>query len=299
MRPNTVGPKPMPVSHPPRPDFRTLLVLGRASNLPTVWSNCLAGFLLGGGGSPGRMLVVCLGGSLAYIGGMYLNDAFDAAFDRQFRRERPIPSGRIEEALVWKLGWALLAVGTVLLASLGWTAAVCALLLALSVITYDAVHKAIAFSPVLMALCRFFLFLSAASAGRLGVTGHALWSALALAGWIVGLSYVAKRESVTARLARWPLAALALPVSLALLLNNGDWRWSGLGLAALVIAWAGWCLRHTFAAGPRNLGLTVAGLLAGICLVDLLAVNPGPGLGITFLTLFGASLIGQRYVPAT
>ena len=30
--------------------LRTLLVLGRASNLPTVWSNCLAGWLLGEGG---------------------------------------------------------------------------------------------------------------------------------------------------------------------------------------------------------------------------------------------------------
>ena len=31
-------------------NLRTLLVLGRASNLPTVWSNCFAGWLLGGGG---------------------------------------------------------------------------------------------------------------------------------------------------------------------------------------------------------------------------------------------------------
>ena len=30
--------------------LRTLLVLGRVSNLPTVWSNCFAGWLLAGGG---------------------------------------------------------------------------------------------------------------------------------------------------------------------------------------------------------------------------------------------------------
>ena len=28
-----------------------LLILGRVSNLPTVWWNCFAGWLLGGGGS--------------------------------------------------------------------------------------------------------------------------------------------------------------------------------------------------------------------------------------------------------
>src|SRR5919106_1715629 len=86
--------------------LRTLLVLGRASNLPTVWSNCLAGWALAGGlpltgdfrqmiDEPVRFLILCLGASLLYIGGMYLNDAFDADFDRQHRRERPIPSGAI------------------------------------------------------------------------------------------------------------------------------------------------------------------------------------------------------------
>ena len=31
---------------------------------------------------------LCLGGSLIYTGGMYLNDAFDVRFDRSFRPER-------------------------------------------------------------------------------------------------------------------------------------------------------------------------------------------------------------------
>lgn len=281
------------------PSFRTLLVLGRASNLPTVWSNCLAGYWLGGGGSGWRFLLVGLGGSLAYLGGMYLNDAFDADFDRQFRRERPIPSGRIDEGLVWKIGWTLLIAGTLLLAALGWTVATMAVLLSLSVLVYDAVHKAVAFSPVLMSLCRFFLFLAAAAAGRLGVTGYALWSAFALAGWIIGLSYVAKRESTTGEFQRWPLVVLALPLVLGALLNNGEWRFRSLVFGAMLVGWSAWCLRHTFAPGPRNLGLTVAGLIAGICLVDLLAVAAEPGLAGVFLALFAAALLGQRYVPAT
>ena len=274
-------------------------MLGRASNLPTVWSNCFAGWLLGGGGPWTKLAVLTVGGSLAYIGGMYLNDAFDASFDRQFRRERPIPSGAIEEALVWKLGGGMLIAGWLLLAVLGWTTAVLATLLVVSVLVYDALHKAVAFSPVLMAACRFFLFLAAVSAGSAGVTGIGIWSSVALAGWIVGLSHVAKRESTTGALPRWPLALLALPLFLAALVDDGGWRIRALTIGALLAAWAAWCLRHTFAAGNRNLGLTVAGLLAGICLVDWLAVAPSAGTGLVFLGLFAASLAGQRFVPAT
>ena len=74
------------------PLLRTLLILGRVSNLPTVWSNCLAGWLLAGGGAGSRFAVLCGGASLLYIGGMFLNDACDVRFDTAHRKERPIPS---------------------------------------------------------------------------------------------------------------------------------------------------------------------------------------------------------------
>src|SRR3954467_13369572 len=86
--------------------FRTLLILGRTSNLPTVWSNCLAGWLLAGGGNAHNLFPLLLGATLLYVGGMYLNDAFDAAFDAQYRRERPIPSGAISLSAVWWIGLA-------------------------------------------------------------------------------------------------------------------------------------------------------------------------------------------------
>jgi hypothetical protein len=69
--------------------FRTLLVLGRVSNLPTVWSNCLAGWWLGGGGNFWKLPFLLLGVSALYTGGMFLNDAFDAEFDRQRRAGTP------------------------------------------------------------------------------------------------------------------------------------------------------------------------------------------------------------------
>lgn len=275
-------------------------MLGRVSNLPTVWTNCIAGWGLGGGGDSILPLIhLCLGSSLLYIGGMYLNDAFDADFDRQYRKQRPIPTGAIRETLVWRMGGSLLLVGTIWLGSLGLTTALLALLLAVAIVLYDALHKALALSPLLMAVCRFLLYPLAASAGADGVTGHAIWSGIALAGWIVGLSYVAKRESASGQLQRWPLAALALPLFFAALYNAGDWRLYSLAVGFLVTAWAGWCLRHTLIAGGRNLGLTVSGLLAGICLVDWLAWLPAMPGAIAMAGCFFAALLAQRYVPAT
>src|ERR1051325_8209085 len=128
--------------------LRTLLLLGRVSNVPTVWSNCLAGWWLGGGGDWFRFGLLCLGATLVYIGGMYLNDAFDVEFDRQHRRERPIPSGAISERTVWRAGIAMLVIGTGCLAALGLKTAVFALFLGCCVILYDAAHKLITFSPL-------------------------------------------------------------------------------------------------------------------------------------------------------
>ena len=116
------------------PHIRTLLVLGRVSNLPTVWSNCLAGWWLGGGGHYWKLPFLLLGVSLLYTGGAFLNDAFDEEFDRQRRAERPIPTGRISASRVWRLGFGQLALGIVLLFFCGKVAAVAAVLLALSIL---------------------------------------------------------------------------------------------------------------------------------------------------------------------
>ena len=284
----------------PRHYLRTLLILGRVSNLPTVWSNCLAGWLLGGGGSVPRLLWLCLGATLVYLGGMYLNDAFDAEFDQQHRSERPIPSGAISTAAVWQWGVSWLALGLVCLGLLGTKPAVFSGLLALCIFIYDAIHKIFALSPVLMAGCRFFLILLAASTARDGVTGLALWSALALASYIVGLSYLARKESIQTTLRYWPCLFLAAPILLALIVNRGEFYWRGILLCAVLALWMVRSLGHALWAPQRQIGRSVAGLLAGVVLVDLLAVAGGsPGLALLFVLLFVLALFSQRFIPAT
>src|SRR5262249_30013757 len=100
--------------------FATLLKLGRVSNLPTVWTNVLAGTVLAGGDwRDGRFGIVLVAMSVFYIGGMYLNDYFDRAVDARERPTRPIPAGEISAAAVAAAGAAMLASAIALMAAAG------------------------------------------------------------------------------------------------------------------------------------------------------------------------------------
>ncbi|HAM73830.1 MAG TPA: hypothetical protein DCM86_19540, partial [Verrucomicrobiales bacterium] len=271
------------------------------SNLPTVWSNCLAGWWLGGGGPPGGLAPLMVGASLLYVGGMYLNDAFDVEFDRQHRPERPIPGGIIGHGTVTALGILWLALGLGCIGLRGVTPLLLAGLLTGAILVYDALHKVVTFSPVLMAICRLVLLLLAASFGQSGVTGLAIWSSLVLAGYIIGLSYLARRESTMGAWGFWPLVPLGAPVVLAYLVNLGEFRDKAMALSALMLLWVAKCIVPLLrVAGGANIGRAVSGLLAGICLVDLLAVaDVSRPMAFLFIGFFGLALLLQRFVPAT
>ena len=284
------------------PQLRTLLVLGRVSNLPTVWSNCLAGWWLSGGGTYWKLPFLLLGMSALYTGGMFLNDAFDADFDQQRRVSRPIPSGKIPATTVWRFGWAWLGLGILCLLFLGKLAAALAIVLAVCILIYNAVHKAVTVSPWLMGLCRFWVYVVAGTTGVWGLNGWPIAGGAVLAFYIVGLSYVAKRESFRGPVPHGPLLLLAAPIVLALMMNTGEWRAPAIYASLIVTIWLGWCVRPVFLAGKINVGRMVTGLLAGIVLVDWLAVAPqiSHPLSITvFFGLFGATVLLQRFVPAT
>lgn len=272
---------------------RALLVLARASNMPTIWSNCIAACWLGGWNSAEVVLVLCIGASLLYAGGMFLNDACDVEFDTEHNRDRPITTGAIARRFVAVTGTALLISGVLVFATLNRHVFVAGLFLAVLIAAYDLAHKRIVWAPVLMAGCRFLLYLAAASAGMIGITLRAIWFATALALYIVGLSYLARGESRTAQSSlSWTLILFG-PVVLA-------FAWSFSVVTVLcsmpVLLWILWS-RSVVA---RNVPRGVAMLLAGIVLVDLVAVAPSSlGMWLIFAALFSAALLFQRYIPAT
>ncbi|HEX5009879.1 MAG TPA: UbiA family prenyltransferase, partial [Planctomycetota bacterium] len=128
---------------------RTALRLGRVSNLPTVWTNTLAGALLAGAaGFGGEIALLLAAFTLFYTGGMFLNDAFDAAIDARERPERPIPSGVVTRGEVFGWGFGQMAAGLLLLALAGTAPALAGLALAASITYYNWNHKANPLSPV-------------------------------------------------------------------------------------------------------------------------------------------------------
>ncbi|MBL9126079.1 MAG: UbiA family prenyltransferase [Verrucomicrobiales bacterium] len=279
------------------------LILGRVSNLPTVWSNCLAAWLLGGGESWGRLGWVLVGGSLIYVGGMFLNDACDVEFDRAYRPERPIVSGQVTAGSVWLWGCGMLLGGWVCLARLGQVGVVVGLALLVAVVAYDVFHKFTRHAPVLMAACRLLLFVVAGSAGVEGVLGETLWSALALALYVVGLSYVARQESIAGTQTIAPLILMAAPLVLAGFVNP-SWTWGRsvvLMPVVLFLAWTLRCLLLLWRGGPTaGARAAVPGLLAGIVWVDVVAVMPSPWpWGAAFVGLFALAMLLQRVVPAS
>ena len=289
---------------------KALLLLGRVSNLPTVWSNCLGAWLLAGGAllesaDVERFAWLIAGSTLLFLAGMFLNDAFDVQFDREHRPERPIPSGDITAKAVWALGIVQLLLGLGCLVYVNTLATLCALGLAGSILVYDWLHKRTAWSPLIMGLCRLLLYLlaGATATGSLGLT--VVLSALALWSYIVGLSNIARRESTGGRLNSWPCWLLSLPLALVLALpyyqEGTDVLSSGVVIAGgLYALWTVRSLLFTFKSMIPQHGRTVSGLLAGIVLFDfLLAANQNMEMGIVFFGLFGLALLFQRYIPAT
>ena len=198
-----------------RPRWRAYLLLSRVSNLPTVWSNVLAGVVAGTSidslspfASRAPVAMLLLSASAFYTGGMFLNDAFDAPFDRRVRPERPIPRGEVGLREAFVLGGALLAIGLALL----WPhrlALVCGLALAAAIVAYDARHKGSTIAPLIMGSCRALVYLMAAAPQS--ITVAAWMGAAVMLAYVASLTVVAKKAGSNAR---WLIPTLIAGISI-------------------------------------------------------------------------------------
>ncbi len=134
------------------------------------------------------------------------------------------------------------------------------------------------------------------------MNGWPIACGLALAFYIVGLSYVAKRESF-----RGNHSALAADfsgrASAARARNEYGRLLATRGLVFVDLDSVDQLLRaNIFMGGEINIGWIVTNLLAGIVLVDWLAVVPQLSHwtgAVIFLALFGLTKLSQQFVPAT
>jgi hypothetical protein len=240
--------------------------------------------------------MVCAGSTLLYVGGMFLNDAVDQKFDRQYRPERPIVAGLIDARAVWALSWILLGTGLLVFFFLGKATAIFASILCVAIVVYDLIHKRTSLAPLVMASCRLLLYLLAAAICN-GFRVNVVWpEAIALAVYIVGLSYLARGESTGDLWSRWPIVLLFVPGIIAVFLHRlVPLFWITLLVQA---GWTAWCVwgrkRSTWPLVPGG----VAGLLAGISLVDMVAASSQGYIWI-FVCLFLSALLLQRIAPAT
>jgi 4-hydroxybenzoate polyprenyltransferase len=278
------------------------LRLGRVSNLPTVTTNVLAALALSGAvAAPWTIAVICLGISLLYIAGMFLNDAFDRTVDAIERPERPIPSGQVSAAEVFGAGFALLAFGLLAIAGValttgaGWWPIGSAIGLAALIVYYDMRHKSNPFAPLVMGLCRVGAYTTAALAGGASVDESLLVGCGLLLAYLIGLSFIARHENKSKLTQLWPLAFLIVPFVVLQPAGGGPWMF------AIYLMFAGWTGRCLWLVWKHDFRTAVGGLIAGIALLDALFVIRADQLVLAGIACgaFVLTTILQRRVPGT
>jgi hypothetical protein len=288
--------------------LKTALRLGRVSNLPTVWTNTLAGAVLAGAAGFGaEFAVMLLAFSLFYTGGMFLNDAFDAQIDAVERPERPIPSREISAGEVFRYGFGMMAAGIALLIWVGfgfeprtglWPAAG-GLALAATITFYDWNHKKNPLSPVVMGLCRVLVYVAAALCYTLALPEALRIGAVLMLCYLIGLTYIAKQENLERVENLWPLLFLAAPVAYGAWLAS--WHLAVGPFWLLFTAWmlvALWFLRRR---RKGDIPRAVVSLIAGISLLDAMLIAGTGSLALAALGIvgFGVTLFFQRYISGT
>ena len=289
-------------------NWATAFRLGRVSNLPTVWTNVLAGAVLSGATIiPLSLALLLLALSLFYVAGMYLNDAFDREFDTVAYPGRPIPSGAVSARTVFTIGFLGLAMGELLLIALGygvegghgWPPALAGLCLAATIVYYNVHHKNNPYGPLFMGLCRAQIYLTTALAVAPALPENVWWGAGLLFTYIIGLSYIARQETLTQLTNLWPMAFLAAPFAYGM---QGALRSI---VPALIyggfLVWVLYAVGRLRRRSQLDIREGVSTLIAGIALLDALLIVLAGEAWLATVAVGGAILTRwvHRAIPGT
>jgi hypothetical protein len=254
--------------------------------LLTVCSNCLAGWWLGGGDRYQKLPFLLSGAALLFAGGTLWNDTYAVGLGAEESEKASASShpGPFGAAQLWGLG--LLILGVLALAWCGTVTAGVGLGLAVVVVVARVLHRS-ALSMMVPAVSRLLFYLIGASAGVVGIMGSPIWCGLVLAIYVMGVDYLPRQKNTVGPERHWPIVLLAVPIVLALIVHDNDSRQAALLLSAVSALWTVRCLRPALWSEERDFARAVSGLVAGIALVDLLAVAGAPRqISAIFITLF-------------
>jgi hypothetical protein len=305
--------------------IHALLSTARVANIPSVVSNVWLGVVLG------TIMIVyseeplsvpwllaaslAIAGVLLYVGGNFLNDWMDRAWDAQHRPERALPRGLFAPCLYLGLAICLMSAGV----GLAWAANLRSGMVAggivFWIVIYTIWHKRGAWAVVPMGMCRALLPVM----GFMALSPYVVMIcpvACALFCYIMGLSLSARYESMKEPPKRVAVMARGLLLVTAVMMALGN---RGFVLDRLpsiwgvlpYLAWTSFCLRFW----RKPVSKLVSGLLAGIPSVDWMVLLP---VAMTFMgdsredawpmalacflippLAFISALLLQRLAPAT
>jgi len=286
-----------------RGQIRAWLELTRGSNLPTVWTNTLAGGALAAERTQplawGPLVGVGAALSAMYLGGMILNDVCDEEADASERPSRPIPSGRVKRTDAGLAAWTLLLAGVAGVFALRPEGGVLALLLLSAIATYNSVHRRWAGAVVVMGACRGLVYAIAALALSGRIDAPVQWMVGAVGAYTVLLSIAARTETERAdrvhRRSAW-LVVLVVPVIWIGMPAGHSMPALLVGVATLI-----WLARCAGLVTRGRVIPGVLGMLAGFCLIDALALMLAgrPNLASGAAVLFLLTALAHRPVSGT
>ena len=208
---------------------------------------------------------------------------------------------------MFTIGFAMLAGGVLLLAWAGYAVpqgtgslpVASGAALAAAIVFYDWHHKQNRVSPIVMGICRWLVYVTAAFVFVATPPPQVFGMGALLLCYLIGLTYIAKQEHLGRIANLWPLVFLALPALWALRASVGDAR-----VALLATLWLGWVIYSLSFLRRRRAGdvpRAVGGLLAGICLWDAVVIGASGSMALAVVAvgLFGLTLLLQRYVAPT
>lgn len=311
------------------PQAATLLTWLKLMRLPTVFtalSNVLCGFYISQNNrhlptiivQPELWLLVIASAGL-YLGGMVLNDVFDAELDARERPERPIPSGQIRKRSAAVLGGLLLVIGVcsawaaAAVSETSMNAVIVAIVLAATVVLYDSVLKNTVAAPLGMGVCRSLNILLGASCGAAGAnllspTNFTIWVAIALGVYVFGVTWFAQNEAGTSSRAALfsglAIAMCGLGIDAFVCWRETDVNRAAIGALialALVAANVGLrCWKAIRANNPMLLQKTVGFMLLNIILIDAamtFCVTGSGRLATTVVILVIPATLMKRLIP--